>query len=328
MVENVINVTKISNIMVPKRIRKFQSTQSVTIKDLDPNTEYHVWIEARNSDGKVTKSSVKVVSTMQPPNLVQLLNKGPRFMRLEWKAPEADVISQHQIVVESANGSIISIPELPHTTQAKQSYTYNVSDLNPGTDYFVSVLVTYKTSVKGVHFKWPIKKTPNMITTLPGKPLTPGQPYPLESLSEAKIFMAWKPNDASVTLYQLQYMEISNQSYASNWSTLYEDSQTKWQISGLTDGLIQFRVRAKNPFGWSEWSEESIPIDVEKILLQLSSQQSQVGLIVGGSFTGFALLVIIFILFTLSLKYGNSEKKALLGLPSASIDHQELAVMR
>lgn len=328
MVENVINVTKISNTMVPKRIRKFQSTQSVTIKDLDPNTEYHVWIEARNSDGKVTKSSVKVVSTMQPPNLVQLLNKGPRFMRLEWKAPEADVISQHQIVIESANGSIISIPELPHTTQAKQSYTYNVSDLNPGTDYFVSVLVIYKTSVKGVHFKWPIKKTPNMITTLPGKPLTPGQPYPLESLSEAKIFMAWKPNDASVTLYQLQYMEISNQSYASNWSTLYEDSQTKWQISGLTDGLIQFRVRAKNPFGWSEWSEESIPIDVEKILLQLSSQQSQVGLIVGGSFTGFALLVIIFILFTLSLKYGNSEKKALLGLPSASIDHQELAVMR
>ena len=327
MVENVIQVKKMSKIMAPKRIRKFHFTESVTIVDLDPNTEYQVWIEARNSNNKMTKSAIKVVKTMEPPNLVEVLKLAPRFMQLRWRASEEDMINQHQIVIESANGSTISIPELPHPTQAKQSYTYNISDLSPGTEYCVRVLVTYKTSVKGVQFKWPQDNT-NMIITPPSKPLTPGQPYPLESLSDAKIFLAWKPNDLSVTLYQLQYMEITNQSSASNWSTLYEDSQTKWQISGLTDGLIQFRVRAENPFGWSEWSEESIPIDVEKILLQLSSQQSQVGLIVGGSFTGFALLVIIFILFTLSLKYGNSEKKALLGLPSASVDHQELAVMR
>ena len=94
-----------------------------------------------------------------------------------------------------------------------------------------------------------------------------------ESISESKVFLAWKSNDGSVTGFELQFLDLSvNDSY---WSTIYQDSQSQWPISGLTNGIVQFRVRAKNAFGWSDWSEESTSLDLEKILNQ-QYQKSQV----------------------------------------------------
>ena len=94
-----------------------------------------------------------------------------------------------------------------------------------------------------------------------------------ESISESKVFLAWKSNDGSVIGFELQFLDLSvNDSY---WSTIYQDSQSQWPISGLTNGIVQFRVRAKNAFGWSDWSEESTSLDLEKILNQ-QYQKSQV----------------------------------------------------
>ena len=51
-------------------------------------------------------------------------------------------------------------------------------------------------------------------------------------------------------------------------------------------------------------------------------------MIIGGSVTGFALLIVVFVLFVISLRYGTSEKKSLLGLTSTPKGDQELAVLR
>ena len=44
----------------------------------------------------------------------------------------------------------------------------------------------------------------------------------------------------------------------------------------MTNGIVQFRVRAKNLFGLSDWSEISMPLDIEQIFNHYDAAQSQV----------------------------------------------------
>ena len=113
-----------------------------------------------------------------------------------------------------------------------------------------------------------------------------------ESISESKVFLAWKSNDGSVIGFELQFLDLSvNDSY---WSTIYQDSQSQWPISGLTNGIVQFRVRAKNAFGWSDWSQESTSLDLEKILDQ-QYQKSQVYITIFSRIKKFRFWRILFL---------------------------------
>lgn len=61
----------------------------------------------------------------------------------------------------------------------------------------------------------------------------------------------------------------------SQWSLVYKDAEPKWSISGLTDDTFIFRVRARNEFGWSNFSDVTSPIDVA--LIQVSKGQLRTG---------------------------------------------------
>jgi len=56
------------------------------------------------------------------------------------------------------------------------------------------------------------------------------------------------------------------------WFSVYRDDQNRWAVSGLPeDSLYAFRVRAKNAFGWSEFSQTSGPLDLAAAIAQRQS---------------------------------------------------------
>ena len=51
-------------------------------------------------------------------------------------------------------------------------------------------------------------------------------------------------------------------------------------------------------------------------------------MIIGGTVTGFALLIVVLILFGISVRHGQADKKLLMGLKTNAGADQELAVLK
>ena len=145
------------------------------------------------------------------------------------------------------------------------------------------------------------------------KPLRPGAPYILQDTNTYNEFLIWHSTDKSIEKYELlvQYLD-SNGSKPENWSLIYSDRSNQWPISGLSKGIVHFKVRAFNKFGTSEWSEESNHIDLDKVLNQHGKILGHVGSIFGGTLSGLALIGVIVFLCALNIIKKNQEKKPIL----------------
>ena len=74
-------------------------------------------------------------------------------MKIEWPAPSDDMIENHQILLNGPPNLLqIKMPNNPETTQSKQLYDYEITDLIPGADYNLKLSVKYKS---GFDFTWP-----------------------------------------------------------------------------------------------------------------------------------------------------------------------------
>ena len=74
-------------------------------------------------------------------------------MKIEWSAPSDDMIENHQILLKGPPDLLqIKMPKNPETTQSKQLYDYEITDLISGADYNLKLLVKYKS---GFDFTWP-----------------------------------------------------------------------------------------------------------------------------------------------------------------------------
>ena len=169
MVDNII---KVQTKTAPIRTRIFKPL-SIEIQNLQPNTHYQIWIEAKNSHSKISQSEIKSVKTYEAPNLIRFVNLTPWSVKLEWKSPDIDLIQFHQILLES-NSENITVPKNLEITQAKQNYSYEIENLIPATKYVMRILVIYKTKIKGVKFIWPNDNRSKFITPK-SKPKTPGK---------------------------------------------------------------------------------------------------------------------------------------------------------
>ena len=87
-----------------------------------------------------------------------------------------------------------------------------------------------------------------------------------------QIELKWNVLEEDV-LYELQAKMPSN---LSAWSTVYLDNQPHWPVSFIqndflnatAEHLFVFRVRARNQFGWSAFSQPSGVMNVEDILFR------------------------------------------------------------
>ena len=61
--------------------------------------------------------------------------------------------------------------------------------------------------------------------------------------------------------------QSSNESSGSAWVSVYSDEANHWTVSGLDEKSVhQFRVRARNDFGWSGFSNASLPFKTEQLV--------------------------------------------------------------
>ena len=94
------------------------------------------------------------------------------------------------------------------------------------------------------------------------KPSIPGRPYIIKSTTNSNIYITWQSSDKSTTKYELQTSYINENASqinkTTNWTLVYEDISNKWLLSNIRKANVTFRVRAKNNFGISDWSNSDI----------------------------------------------------------------------
>jgi hypothetical protein len=99
------------------------------------------------------------------------------------------------------------------------------------------------------------------------------------------------------------------------WQVLYSDSANKWPISGLNGSShFVFRVKAKNAFGWSNFSDVSRQMDIGMVLAIKDKQWTSNGVILGVAIPVFIVLCAICGLFIITLVRRPWDKK--LPIPS------------
>ena len=101
--EQVIQVIQFKTPKTKMMTKRLLNRHHFDISDLKPNSDYKIWITAKNSDdnSKISKSKTVKAKTFQAPNLIKVVKLAPRRLTLEWSAPDdSDQIRNHQIILE------------------------------------------------------------------------------------------------------------------------------------------------------------------------------------------------------------------------------------
>ena len=187
--------------------------------NLLPDQAYKLSVTARTKFPEESRSKESVFKTFQRPNLVTIPKEHlkPRSMHVEWLSPKDDNVVKHEIKImpleefnnvfvgqenpfsidtyNEAGSTILGFKSLStNLTQPSQKYSYDFTDLSPGTDYVVFVQLTYELDtpipyrsldssisvsgdrLKHFEYQWPHDNR-HVVSTPPDKPLTPGPPY-------------------------------------------------------------------------------------------------------------------------------------------------------
>ena len=118
----------------------------------------------------------------------------------------------------------------------------------------------------------------------------------------------WQTNDSGIIKFQLEYKDTNG---TTDWITIYEDIENFWSLSTLSAQLVTFSVRAQNSFGYSDWSEQSAPIDIDLALANRQALQSSIYPILAGSLSAIIVMLLLLCLYIWSRK--RLEKKSILG---------------
>ncbi|OQR70298.1 proto-oncogene tyrosine-protein kinase ROS-like [Tropilaelaps mercedesae] len=245
---------------------------NATISDLQPNTAYLVEIVAVNRDKPGMRSTPRFVAgrTFEVPSDLVVGRVENRQIELKWRSAK---VGQESFTLEySLDGHDWQpLAENRSSTQTKSDYDhpFKISGLLPYTEYWFRLRITYRSdNGRRRRFTWPPPEDSGnglarrfTVRTLEDRPEAPGRPRFLSSDSN----LTWEPrasNSGDELAYELQ-ARPRDANATTDWTPVYNGILNQFDARELPlDGQYDFRVRAINSIGFSDWVQTEDPLEI------------------------------------------------------------------
>lgn len=210
---------------------------SASVTGLLPGTTYYYRVRAENAAGQSENSNTETVLTVPgTPELTLSSAIETTSFTSNWSAMQSAV--SYTIDVADNSGFTTLLPDFPKVVT---SNSVTVSNLTPGTPYFVRVKAENASGVT------PYSTVYNQYTIC----VAPIADDPTQ-IQDTNFKANWR-SVAGATAYELSVSETST--FASTVIVLDDLTDVEEIVTGLTKGTkYYYKVRAKNPGGYSAYS--------------------------------------------------------------------------
>lgn len=272
---------------------------SINLQKLSSNQPYIVWIRAYTTETLYNQSLPLRIVTLPDPEIIKLISSTSKSLTVEWEPYSRAlkyVMTCRPIQMDDSDAEIIldSSHQINSTNVHRTGKVITVLNLHPKTQYVFWLSFWFQN--RDEPYTWP-QYDRFVFETFADRPNAPGKPSIAHVRSDV-YQVTWKAaegNGAMIEEYSLEGLryrrsnraarsanssENINQTLviktltnipltvdvpvpiADEWREYYHGNDTYWIIKDLGDpiAMYSFRVRARNAYGWSEYSALSEPI--------------------------------------------------------------------
>ncbi|KAJ8678681.1 hypothetical protein QAD02_014468 [Eretmocerus hayati] len=301
------------------------------LRPLKPGQEYLVYVRAypENVTDIYSESDESFLSMYPEPNNITLVAASSDALNISW-VPMEDFILNY--TMQFANKDTDDWQAVHPYMDQNGVVIYQVSGLLSDEYYKFRILLRYRDHTE--NFVWPLDDK-FTFHTLEDIPTAPGAPV-LENLQSSNHQLKWDPSKSLVSQNLLYFLEAkvvdsplnskNDRNSSTDWISYYNGSVNWWDIETNMHQKYLFRVKAKNAYGFSNWSEVSSVIDLTDTSRAMVIAQEHLGLILGLCIpTALILfLCLCFCLCPFQKKTKEDQKK----IPIKMKPNVELATLR
>lgn len=272
---------------------------SINITKLSSNQPYIVWVRAYTTETLFNQSFPLRIVTLPDPETINLVSSSSKSLTVEWKPyfhALKYIMACRPIQMDDSDAEIIldSTHQINSTNVEQTGNELTVLNLHPKTQYVFWLSFWFEN--RDQPYTWPQYER-FVYETYADRPNAPGKPSIVHVRSDV-YQVTWKAaegNGAMIEEYSLEGLRYrglnraarsanssdkENQTIVTNtltnipltvddpvpiadeWREYYHGNDTYWIIKDLGDpiAMYSFRVRARNAYGWSEYSALSEPI--------------------------------------------------------------------
>ncbi|XP_024885319.1 proto-oncogene tyrosine-protein kinase ROS isoform X3 [Temnothorax curvispinosus] len=301
-----------------------------TLQQLLPGQDYRVYVRVypANYSDFYNESLSQVIRMYSEPNNLTVADVSVNSMNISWTLSVNLTVGY---VLEYKDVAVKEWQIARHVEVNKDQVMYHIEDLQPRTLYKFRLKLKYPTYKKDI--VWPDDGR-FTFQTLGDVPSAPGVPV-VTKFRNSVYQLNWEPAQAhgsQVTWYRLEGLVVndSNQDDESSenehWNLYYNGTDNYWIIPGDVDQKYQFRVQAKNAYGFGAWSRPSAVVDLTESAGGILATQQHLPLMLGLIAIVTTIMLVCFCYFFWPVYRQRKEDKKTVLPPIVS--DVELATLR
>ncbi|XP_011637649.1 proto-oncogene tyrosine-protein kinase ROS isoform X2 [Pogonomyrmex barbatus] len=258
-----------------------------TLQPLLPGQNYLVYVRVypANFNDYYNESLSQLIRMYSEPNNLTVNGITVNSMNISW-IPSVNLTVGYMLEYKDV---AMEEWQIARNIEVKEDQvTYYIEGLQPRTLYKFRLRLKYPEYKED--FVWPSDGR-FTFQTLGDVPSAPGMPT-ITRLRNSVYQLNWEPAQAhgsQVTLYRLEGLIIDdnykendgNNENNEHWNLYYNGTDNYWIIPGDVDQKYQFRVQAKNAYGFGAWSKLSAIVDLTESTGGILATQQHLPLMLG-----------------------------------------------
>lgn len=273
---------------------------STYLQPLLPGQEYLVYVRAypENFTDAHSQSEEKLLKMLPEPNNLTLSGVSSEALNISW-TPMKDSIVNHSLeytVSELERWHVVT-----EFAQIRNRLIFRVRNLKAKEYYKFRLVLRYRNCSED--FIWP-NDGRFIFQTLEDIPTAPGTPT-LVNMQNSNYRLRWEPArslGSQILYYFLEGTavgsfsgdEIVGYNLTNKWLSLYNGTENNWDVQSDMHQKYLFRVRARNDYGFGNWSEMSSVVDLTEMTRAMVIAQEHLGLILGLSVPAITIVLLCF----------------------------------